>query len=91
MSKEIHELMKKVELGLDCERFLSTNVGKFIQNRAVEEVENCLIKLKTIDAYETKAILAVQQKIAVAEQVFVWLDEAMTQAAGAEHILNNME
>jgi hypothetical protein len=89
LSKEQNELLAKVELGLDAQRFLNTGLGQYIQERAVTEVEDCLVKLKTIDAHDFKAIQAVQQQIAVAECMFLWLSEAMAQAAGAEHILNN--
>lgn len=90
-STEQRELLAKVELGLDAEKFLRSNVGQFLQSRALAEVEDCLIELKTADAENPKVIREIQQRIAVAECMFAWLNEAIGMASSAEHILNNME
>jgi hypothetical protein len=88
LSELERELLGKVELGLDAQKFLGSTLGQYLQSKAINQVEDNLILLKTVDAEDAKAIREIQQEIAVAERVFVWLEEAIAQAAGAEHILN---
>lgn len=84
MSDLDNEIRKRVTLGAEAERFLNTNLGRFLVQRAEEVIESAVDELKTVDPENPKTIRALQQKITVAESVQYWLAGAINDGYEAE-------
>lgn len=78
------DLLKVVELGLDAQKFLNTNLGRYLYQRALQEVEERLAEMKTVKPTDSEHIAQLQFDIRVAEQVFIWLDNAINEGVAAE-------
>lgn len=65
-----------IALGQDCEAFLGSNIGQYLQAKSDEIVETCRDRLLTVDPDDTKAIRDLQFRAAVATESLQWLLEA---------------
>ncbi|ROH87999.1 hypothetical protein ED236_00455 [Pseudomethylobacillus aquaticus] len=83
------ELLSRIELGLDAERFMMSNLGKSIVKRASIEVNEALMALKAVDCNDSRAIRELQTKIEVAELGIVYLLESINAGSVAEEQINN--
>ncbi len=81
------EQLKVVELGLDAEQFLASNLGKYIIERAEAEIESAIEQFKATDPEDAKAMRALQNIIARNESVQYWLADAINAAHAAEEQL----
>lgn len=79
------ELLQRVALGEDFERFIRGHLGKWLVQRAESERGDLLEKLAVLDpADDAKQMRKVQQRIAVIDSWQQWIAEAITEGVVAE-------
>lgn len=70
-------LEQAISLGFQVEAFLQSDIGRYLVQRADEEIEAAVEELKLVAPEDATTIRALQGKIHVAESVQFWLAEAI--------------
>ena len=78
------EIRRRVTLGAEVEHFLNTSIGKYLIERAEDQVESATEDLKTADAENPRLIRELQHKIAIGDSIQRWLAAAITDGYEAE-------
>ncbi|MDD2989810.1 MAG: hypothetical protein PHI64_12710 [Zoogloea sp.] len=81
---QTNELLKTVDFGFEVQAFLESTIGRYLAARAKDEVTEALELLKAVDPENPKAVRALQNRVAVAENVLYWLAEAIQEGQSAE-------
>lgn len=76
--------LAEVQLGIEVEAFVHSDVGKYLAGRAEEERETAMGLLATADPEDAKQIRELQNQCWRASTVMGWLVEAIEVAAHAE-------
>ena len=76
-------------LGDDADQFFNSDLGKYVMERAKEEVEANTEYLKKCDPNDSREIIRMQTNIRVAEGALVWMAEALS--SGRELLQMQME
>ncbi|THF55923.1 hypothetical protein [Pseudothauera rhizosphaerae] len=85
MSTERTEQLIRVGLMDEAERFLKTNLGRHLVDRAEAERDAAMAELKEADAENPKYIRELQNRIYRAESFQFWLAELITEGRNALH------
>lgn len=86
---EYAHLLKQIDFGFEVQAFLTSDIGAYLVSRAETEIDEAVEALKRCDPEDSKAIRALQYKVAVAESVQYWLGEAITSGVNAQEELHN--
>lgn len=81
------DIQRRIAFGIDAEAFLNSPLGRIIQGRAVEEVDDALEALKTVDPEDAKSIRDLQNRAYRAESVKQWIFEVIQDGLEAQRIL----
>lgn len=84
-------LEEQVAFGAEVVRFLESPIGKYIMDRAADEVDAAVQELKRVDPEYAKEIRRLQAIIERNESVGLWLQEAMQAAMDARALLAGEE
>jgi microcompartment protein CcmL/EutN len=84
-------LTAAMKLGAEAEAFIVSPLGKFLIQRAEDQIETAVEALKRCDPDDAKAIRAVQNEIRIAEDVQYWLAEAVQAGHNAISALEMMD
>ena len=87
----IRDLFQTVELGLDAKQFLESKLGRYVAQRAMDEMYAATQVLAEIDPFDHKAIVQLQQANKVASAALSWLAQAIEAGTQAEATLVAME
>lgn len=82
MSSE--QIIARVKLGFRAEDFVASDLGQYLEHRAMLEVESARAELEVADPEDAKTIRALQQKIAVAKQWRQWIEDAVADGEQAQ-------
>jgi hypothetical protein len=82
------ELLKTIQLGIEAEAFLSTDTGKYLVERANEELQAAQASLMDINPSDYAGIALLQAKAYQALNFKQWLLEALSDASYAEQQLS---
>lgn len=85
------EVLAQIELGIDVENFLKTNIGKYLASRAYDELAEALNSLKNVDYNDSEAIRKLQNQAWLAEQFIIWLQQAVHEGKTAEEVLRQTD
>ena len=75
---------RTILLGDDAEEFFKSDLGRYVLESALEEINLAVTKLKTVSPWDTNAIIELQTKIRIAEAAPGWLNDAIR--AGRERL-----
>jgi len=81
---DLEMLKRDARFGLEVESFLASPVGRYLCQRAEEEVTAALQELKTVDPTDALTVRALQNKVWRGEQIQYWLGEAVTAGRNAQ-------
>lgn len=81
--------VRRATLGKQVEYWLEGDIGRYITERATQQIAEALEKLKGADPDDPKAIRGLQIQIAIPERVMDWLRDAIIE--GAESHQNIVE
>lgn len=90
-NSEIRDLFKAVELGLDARQFLESALGKYVAQRAMDEMYSATQALAEVDPFDHKAIVKEQLRHRVASAALSWLAQAIEAGSQAETTLMAMD
>lgn len=85
---EEQELLQAVSIGADAEAFIKSSLGRAIKQRALDEIDQAVEELKTVDPTDAKKITELQNQIWRASAFIVWLAEIIQEGQNAEKDLN---
>jgi len=91
MSREEMQLEEQVRMGSEVMSFLQSPIGKFLTERAAEEVDVAVEDLKRANPEDAKEIRRLQSIIDRNENFGRWLQELLHAALEARAILANEE
>lgn len=80
-------LLAQVGFGISVENFVNSEIGKYLLDRADQEVEIAIEKLKKVNPINTEEIRQLQNQIYRAESINGWLAEAVLNGQHAERTL----
>jgi hypothetical protein len=78
--------------GRQVEDFVNSEIGRYITQRADEEITDCLEQLKKVSPvmpWGRRKIARLQNQIATAERVIHWLAEAIHEGHQAMNIIED--
>ena len=81
----------KAMLGADAEMFKRTKLGQYILDRATNNVDKAVLKLKKHDPNDKDGIRDLQNEIWKNETLGMWLDDAIQSGHAAMQNLEAME
>jgi hypothetical protein len=81
------ELLGEVQLGIDAEHFMGTQLGQYLERRAQETALTAMQELKVCDPADTKRIQSLQNAVFRAESFVLWIDECIKEGLNAEQTL----
>lgn len=90
-SSAIRDLFLSVELGLDARQFLESKLGRYVSQRAMDEMYAATQTLADIDPFDHKAIVQAQMSHKVAAAALSWLTQAIEAGTQAEATLMAMD
>lgn len=85
------EIKRAIEFGLDAQRFMESDIGRYLTKRANAEVEAAQEDLLAVDPTDAKAVQALQNKAVVARTFLMWMGEAVTEGEQAEYQFQQMD
>jgi len=74
---ELDETVSIVKLGIEAERFLNSDLGKYLVERAEHEREAAVKEFKQCDVTDPKAVRKIQDAILFPDKFVAWLTEAI--------------
>lgn len=90
-AEDPHALIKRAVFGEQVQEFMNTEVGRYIIERAQNQVLEALLKLKTCDPENPGLIREYQGQIEVAESIPQWLGDAVKDGLTALRIIEDRE
>lgn len=75
-TEEGKELVQKVAIGLDAERFLSSEFGGFLYDRLVSQRQIALGMLEEVDPSDTEVVRKIQNEAYVPKMILQTIDDA---------------
>lgn len=75
--------------GKEVEHFLTSNIGSYLLQCAMDEKEDAVNALMKTSAADTEAIRQIQLKIAVCQKITKWLANAVNSGIQAAQYLEN--
>lgn len=81
--------LEKARLGVEAETFLSSNLGRYLTERAELEVEQ--LKEQLVYATTEYDGQVIRNKIAIARQFGAWLNEAINEGLMAIELIRESE
>lgn len=85
------DLIHQIDLGIQIEAFLGSDVGKYLIGRAEHDVEEATEELKKADPENPKLIRTLQNKIKCAESIQYWMAEAIQSGHLAQQQLREQD
>lgn len=82
----------QAHLGVEVTQFLSSNVGRYLHGRAIQEYEQAkedLLKCNVRTLFGRRKALKIQQKAETAQMFMRWCAEAIMDGRNAEQELEN--
>jgi hypothetical protein len=84
-------LLAEVDLGLACEQFVKSDVGRYLIGRAKVESEDAVERLKGVDPDNPKVIRDIQNEIWRSDTFEKYLTDAILAGRNAEEQLQHDE
>ena len=90
-SVDRHELIRLIDMGIQAEAFINSDLGRYLLDRSNAEQKAALEQLGIVDPEDTKAIRRLQFNLQVAAGNQNWLANLVVEARNGEEALRAME
>lgn len=88
---EYQVAIAQIELGQECEKFLSSDVGRYIVGVAEREIQGCAERILNCDPEDAHAIRQLQFEARTAQNVMRWLEMAIVEYRHAFESVSEIE
>ena len=89
--KAEYDILKTAQLGIETEKFLSTELGQHLQRQAENELEDGFIEFLNADPTDIKLMTSIQNKCLLSMKFKTWLDDAINAGQQATQELNDYD
>ena len=86
-TEEGKELMQRVAIGLDAERFLRSDLGGFVLDRLIEQRKAAMALLEDVDPDDAKAVRKIQNEAYLPQMILQTINDAIESYKLAEERL----
>jgi hypothetical protein len=83
-SQELQQIRNQIAFGLDCKAFMLSALGRFLTEKANNDIEAAKDALAEVDPEDAKAIRKLQNDARCASNFLLWIGEAVTEGENAE-------
>jgi hypothetical protein len=80
-------LFADVDFHCKCVDFLRSEIGRYLEGCAVQDIKDCAIELLDVDASDADAIRKIQTKAGSARNFLAWLNEAIAIGENSGQLL----
>lgn len=85
------EMIERAVFGEQVHNFMNTDVGKYIQRRAADQISEAVKELRECDPDNAGKVREYQNRADVAEHVVQWLQDAILDGLKALQIIESRE
>jgi len=85
------DLFDTAKLGIDAERFISSDVGKYIIAKAEHDANEAINKMKTVNTADSDAVSKIQSDLLIPDKIINWLSEVINEGQACEYQLREIE
>jgi len=89
--QDSRDMLNKVAVGIEAERFIESSIGKYLIAKAEQERDEAMASLRSISPIASAEIRELQNRIWRAESVQRWLAELIQEGWNAESELIDRE
>lgn len=86
---DAEEMVIRAILGEQVGKFMNTDMGQYMINRANDKKESALAKLSECNPQDSELIRKLQNDVWLATNVIQWLDDAIREGLQALRIIDN--
>lgn len=91
MLNERDEMQRLIKLGFSAEDFLSSDLGKFIAEKAEAERTSAIEELISCSPFDGETISRLQSRVAVADAAMQWLADAIILGQEAQERMRQLD
>ncbi len=91
LSDDETTLIAFVDIGLEAEQFMQSDMGLYLRGRALKESDEASAALKNVSPKDEEKIIELQIMAKVAEKALVWIAEAIVEGQQAEVQIHQLE
>jgi|GEM_PF-2249086 hypothetical protein len=91
MLNERDEMQRLIALGFSAEDFLSSDLGKFIAEKAEAERTSAIEELISCSPFDGETISRLQSRVAVADAAMQWLADAIILGQEAQERMRQLD
>lgn len=86
-SPEAKELLSQVQLGIDAEQFLASNLGGYLVEQLIEQRRDALNQLEDVDPFDNQAVRKCQDNARVPALCLQIIADCIQEGKQAERML----
>ena len=83
------QLFERAAFGKQVDAFMTSDVGKYVMNRAQQSRKDAFTDFAAVDATDVSAVQDIQNRLKVAESIVQWLRDAVMDGVKAFEILED--
>ena len=91
MLNERDEMQRLIALGFSAEDFLSSELGKFITEKAEAERVSAIEELVSCNPFDCEAVSRLQSRVAIADAAMQWLADAIILGQEAQERMRQLD
>lgn len=91
MLSERDEMQHLIALGFSAEDFLSSDLGKFIAEKAEAERTSAIEELVSCSPFDCERVSRLQSRVAVADAAMQWLADAIILGQEAQERMRQLD
>ena len=91
MLNERDEMQRLIKLGFSAEDFLSSELGKFIAEKAEAERVSAIEELVSCNPFDGEAVSRLQSRVAIADVAMQWLADAIILGQEAQERMRQLD
>lgn len=91
MLNERDEMQRLIALGFSAEDFLSSDLGKFITEKAEAERVSAIEELVSCNPFDCEAVSRLQSRVSIADAAMQWLADAIILGQEAQERMRQLD
>ena len=91
MLNERDEMQRLIKLGFSAEDFLSSELGKFVAEKAEAERTSAIEELVSCSPFDSESVSRLQSRVAIADAAMQWLADAIILGQEAQERMRQLD